>query len=66
MSFWNDKDIAANGFEQRYQIDKHSLLLGYFNNDMNFTQMQMKCGVKFDEIVKLYTKHFAHSARPKL
>lgn len=59
ISFWDEKSIAIQGFESRYQKDQHSLLMGFLNDDGNLHKLENKinaqcCGVAFKDIINAH------------
>lgn len=59
--FWNRQTLTSQVYEKRYQRDKHSLVMGFFNTKQNFAKLQKridphKDGVRFMDIVTEFSK----------
>lgn len=56
ISFWDGNAVAVKAYENKYQIDKHSLLMGFFNSEFNLKQLEKKInsnclGIQFRDIL---------------
>lgn len=63
-SFWSKRDIEVKVYDEHYQMNKHSLLMGFFSNGNNLTKIHKQIkknvgGDRFFDMIKLYTQHNA-------
>lgn len=63
---WHKKQISESVYKTHYQKDKHSLIMGFFNNRCNFDKLKNTIdphneGVRFMDIVEQYSCDLDHT-----
>ena len=75
-TFWTAREVSKKVFQEHYQKEKHSLLVGFINNEDNLQKFAKKInscyqgGILFEKIVTWYEKatcnSLSHSSQAKL
>lgn len=61
-SFWNKRDVEVKIYNDRYQRNKQSLLMGFFSNGNNLTKIHKQIkknvgGDRFFDMIQLYAQN---------